>query len=66
MLGDGMGILYEVMMAIGGGRYRVEKFPAEEYESEEDQLEAMLDLVRGCRFSDTEYYVFADNNLTDY
>ena len=53
-------------MAIGGGRYRVEKFPAEEYESEEDQLEAMLDLVRGCRFSDTEYYVFANDNLTDY
>ena len=38
-------------------------FPRKDYETAEAQNEAVLDLVRGCRFSDTNYYVFKDDDL---
>lgn len=48
---------------VGNLRFRQEKFLPEEYETPEAQYEAVMDLLRGCRFSDTEYYVFCDEKL---
>lgn len=57
--------IWEVWMEIGGGRQRIEKFMPQDYETPEDQYDAMIDLVNCCRFSDTEYNVFMDDMLTD-
>lgn len=59
---------WEVIMPIGGGRFRIETWEKENpegYERPEDQYNAMIDLVNGCRFSGTDYYVFMDDELTD-
>lgn len=59
---------WEVVMMIGDGRFRTvtwEKENPDGYERPEDQYNAMIDLVNGCRFSDTEYAVFMDDELTD-
>ena len=48
---------------VGKLKIRQEKFLPEEYETPEAQYEAVMDLLRGCRFSDTEYYVFCDEKL---
>lgn len=59
---------WEVMVFLDDGRILQEtweKENPEEFESPEDQYEAMIDFVRGCRFSDTEYSVFMDGELTD-
>lgn len=57
---------YEVVMLLDDGRFRTCKWSKnneEGYETPDDQYEAVLDLVRGCRFSDTNYYVFKDEKL---
>lgn len=57
---------WEVMMPtgpVGKLQFRQAKFTPEEYETPEDQYEAVCDLIRGCKFSDTEYYVFCDDKL---
>lgn len=53
---------FEVWMETHIGM-RVEKFPAAEFDTLEDQEEALFDLLRGCRFSDTKYTVFKDDEL---
>ena len=62
--------LWEVVMPIGvPGKlsFRQAKFRPEEYETPEGEYEAVCDLINGCRFSDTEYYVFCDGRLvTDF
>ena len=62
--------VWEVMMPtgpVGKLAFRQEKFVPEEYETPEDQYEAVCDLIRGCKLSDTEYYVFCDDKLvTDF
>lgn len=57
---------WEVMMPFGPKgqlRFRHEKFTPEEYETPEEQYEAVCDLIRGCKFSDSEYYVYCDDKL---
>ena len=57
---------WEVMIPfgqVGKLQFRQEKFLPEEYETPEAQYEALCDLLNGCRFSDTEYYVFCDDKL---
>ena len=57
---------WEVMTSLGSVgslKYRTVAFPPSEYEKPEDQYEALMDYLRGCRFSDTEYYVFVDERL---
>lgn len=59
---------WEIMAFIGEGRFlnpKWKKSNPEEYESPEDQYEAVIDFVKGCQFSDTEYSVFMDGELTD-
>ena len=46
-----------------GLQMRVEKFKPEEYETPEDEYEALCDMVRGARDADMEYYVFCDDKL---
>ena len=58
--------IWEVMIPCGApGKlaFRQEKFVPEEYERPEEQYEALCDVINGCRFSNTEYYVFCDNKL---
>lgn len=58
--------VWEVMIPfgpVGKLQLRQEKFTPEEYETPEAQYEAVMDLLRGCRFSNTEYYVFCDERL---
>lgn len=55
--------VWEVIMPLGGGRFRTCKFEPKEYEKPEHEYEALMDLLRGCRFSDTQYYVFCDDKL---
>lgn len=58
--------VWEVMIPfgpVGKLQFRQEKFLPKEYETPEAQYEAVMDLLRGCRFSDTEYYVFCDDKL---
>lgn len=50
--------------AMPNGIRRV-RFPRKDYDTAEAQHEAVLDLVRGCRYSDTKYYVFKDDKLLD-
>ena len=61
---------WEIMIPfgpVGKLQFRQEKFSPEEYETPEDQYEAVCDVIRGCRFTDTPYYVFCDNRLvTDF
>ena len=57
---------WEVMIPCGApGKlaFRQEKFVPEEYETPEEQYEAVTEFLNGCRFSDTEYYVFCDEKL---
>lgn len=59
---------WEVMAFVRDGQMlnpKWEKSNPEEFESPEDQYEAMIDFVMGCQFSDTEYSVFMDGELTD-
>lgn len=59
---------WNVMAFLDDGRIlneRWEKSNPEEFENAEDQYESMIDFVRGCRFSNTEYSVFMDGKLTD-
>ena len=52
---------------VGALRLREEIFTAEKYETPEDQYEALCDLINGCRFSNSDYYVFCDGKLvTDF
>lgn len=55
---------YEVWVETGVGLL-VHKFPPEEYETDEDQYEHVLDLIRGCRLSGTRYTVFRDDQLAN-
>ncbi len=58
--------IWEVMIPIGtvgNLRFRQETFAPGDYETPEEQYEAVCDLINGCRFSETEYYVFCDNRL---
>ena len=57
---------WEVMIPfgkVGKLQFRQEKFTPEDYEAPEEQYEAVCDLINGCRFSGTEYYVFCDDKL---
>ena len=57
---------WEIMVpfgAVGNLRFRTEKFKPEEYENLEQLREAVFDLIRGCRFSDSDYYVYCDDKL---
>lgn len=54
-----------VMFPFSDLRVRIETFTEEEFETPEDQYGATIDLVNGCRFSDTKYKVFMDDMLTD-
>lgn len=59
---------WEVIASVGEGRFLHPKWSKdnpEEFERPEDQYEAMIDFVRGCQFSNTEYNVFMDGELTD-
>ena len=59
---------WEIFIPLPDGRYRIEEFKKENpegFETPSDQYEAMIELVNGCRFSNTEYYVFMDDYLTD-
>ena len=58
--------VWEVMIPhgeLGKLAFRQEKFAPEDYETPEEQYEALCELINGCRFSDTEYYVFCDDRL---
>lgn len=58
--------VWEVMIPTGPAgemRFRQERFTREQYETPDALHEALMDFLRGCRFSDTEYYVFCDDAL---
>lgn len=58
--------VWEVMMPfgpVGKLRFRTVRFTPGEYETAEGLREAIFDLIRGCRFSETDYYVFCDDRL---
>lgn len=46
-----------------GLQMRVEKFTPEEYETPDDQYEALCSMVRGARDAEMDYYVFCDDKL---
>lgn len=54
---------WEVIAFYGGIGARTVKFTPREYDKAEHQQEALVDYLRGCRFSDTEYGVFCDGKL---
>ena len=57
---------WEVLIPFGAEghmRFRQEKFMPGEFETPTDQYEALCDLINGCRFSDTDYYVFCDDKM---
>ena len=47
----------------GGLQMRVETFKPEEYETPEDQYEALCEMVRGALDAEMDYYVFCDDRL---
>lgn len=58
--------VWEVLMPfgpVGELRFRTAKFTPGECENTEARREAVFDLIRGCRFSETDYYVFCDDRL---
>lgn len=58
--------VWEIMMPfgpVGKLRFRTVKFTRKEYKTAEELREAVFDLIRGCRFSDTDYYVYCDDKL---
>ena len=46
-----------------GLQMRVVKFEPNEYETPEDEYEALCDMVRGARDADMDYYVWCDDKL---
>ena len=59
---------WEVFIPLEDGRMRIttwEKENPEGFVTPEDQYASMIDFVNGCRDTDTPYYVFMDDELTD-
>lgn len=48
---------------VGRLQMRQTEFLPEDYDTPEDQYEALCGYINGCRFSGTEYYVFCDEKL---
>lgn len=46
-----------------GLQMRVVKFEPDEYETPDDEFEALCDMVRGARDAGMDYYVFCDDKL---
>lgn len=47
----------------GGLQMRVEKITPEEFDSPDEEYEALCELVRGARDAEMDYYVFCDDKL---
>ncbi len=57
---------WEVWILFGSAekpQIRLTEFPAEEYDTPEEQYEALCEYINGCRFSNTEYHVFCDDKI---
>lgn len=52
---------YDVMFMCYDGRSVHNYFNSKDYETDKDCYDAMLDFVRGCRFSYADYAVFKED-----